>query len=154
VPLLIIASISIVVSFIIINYSSFGKKIEMIGLSSSASKYAGIKVKKNMLISMCISGAFAGLLGVMIYCAQKGQLETTIISKSIPGEGFAGVAIGLISMNNPISIFPISLLFGAVENSKGVIQQECFVDPYFVDLMFGIIVYGAAIISIMYRFKP
>lgn len=153
-PLTIIIAIVIPVSIVILNYSTFGRKISTTGLSLTASTYAGINVKSKRIIAMLISGILAGLLGAMIYCGNNNQIFVTTTAKAIPVEGFNGISVGLISMNNPLAVLPISLFFAMVQNAKSTIQTELLVDPVITDLMFGIIVYGAAIISLMYYFKP
>lgn len=153
-PLTIIIAIVIPVSIIILNYSTFGRKISVTGLSMTASTYAGIDVKSKRIIAMLISGMLAGLLGAMVYCGNNNQIFVTSTAKTIPIEGFNGISVGLISMNNPLAVLPISLFFAMVQNAKSTIQTELLVDPVITDLMFGIIVYGAAIISLMYYFKP
>ena len=152
-PLTIITILVVPISIIILSLSTFGKKISVTGLSLSASTYAGINVKSKQLIAMLISGMIAGLLGAMIYCGQTNQMFVTTAAKAIPTKGFDGISVGLISMNNPIAVLPISLFFAMVENAKPAIQS-LLVDPAVTDLMFGVIVYGAAIISLMYYFKP
>lgn len=153
-PLTIIIAVVIPVSIIILNYSTFGRKISATGLSTTASTYAGINVKSKRIVAMLISGLLAGLLGAMIYCGNNNQIFVTSTAKTIPIEGFNGISVGLISMNNPLAVLPISLFFAMVQNAKSTIQTELLVDPVITDLMFGIIVYGAAIISLMYYFKP
>lgn len=153
-PLLIIMLVAIPVAVLIINYSTFGKKVSTTGLSTSASTYAGINIQKKRMIAMMISGLLAGLLGAMIYCGQTNQIFVTISAKTIPTEGFNGISVGLIAMTNPIGVLPISLFFAMVENAKATIQSTYSVDPAISDLMFGVIVYGAAAISLIYYFKP
>jgi simple sugar transport system permease protein len=146
--------VAIPVSVLIINYSTFGKKVSTTGLSTSASTYAGINIQKKRMIAMIISGLLAGLLGAMIYCGQTNQVFVTISAKAIPSEGFNGISVGLIAMTNPIGVLPISLFFAMVDNAKATIQSAYSVDPAIADLMFGVIVYGAAAISLIYYFKP
>ncbi len=153
-PLTIITILVVPASIIILGLSTFGKKISVTGLSLSASTYAGINVKSKQLIAMLISGMLAGLLGAMIYCGQTNQMFVTTAAKAIPTNGFDGISVGLISMNNPIAVLPVSLFFAMVENAKVPIQNDYLVDPAVANLMFGVIVYGAAIISLMYYFKP
>ena len=153
-PLLVIMVVAIPVSVLIINYSTFGKKVSTTGLSTTASTYAGINIQKKRMIAMMISGLLAGLLGAMIYCGQTNQVFVTISAKTIPTEGFNGISVGLIAMTNPIGVLPISLFFAMVENAKATIQSAYSVDPAISDLMFGVIVYGAAAISLIYYFKP
>ena len=153
-PLLVIMLVAIPVSVLIINYSTFGKKVSTTGLSTTASTYAGINIQKKRMIAMMISGLLAGLLGAMIYCGQTNQVFVTISTKTIPAEGFNGISVGLIAMTNPIGVLPISLFFAMVQNAKASIQSAYSVDPAIADLMFGVIVYGAAAISLIYYFKP
>jgi ABC-type uncharacterized transport system permease subunit len=49
---------------------------------------------------------------------------------------------------------PISLFFGMIDGAKGAIQSVCHVDPAISDLIFGIVVYGAAVVMIFYYIVP
>ena len=135
-PLTIIIAIVIPVSIVILNYSTFGRKISTTGLSLTASTYAGINIKSKRIVAMLISGTLAGLLGAMIYCGNSNQIFVTTTAKAIPIEGFNGISVGLISMNNPLVVLPISLFFAMVQNAKSTIQAELLVDPVISDLMF------------------
>ncbi|MDE6476774.1 MAG: hypothetical protein K2L48_01035 [Mycoplasmoidaceae bacterium] len=155
VPLIILSIFAVIFCFVIFKYLVFGKKITDVGLSLEGSRYAGYSVKKNQILSMLISGLIAGLLGAMVYLGKSnGNVPTEITAKAIPIEGFNGISVGLIAMNNPIGIVPVSILFGMIETAKSSIAQSCGVDAYITDLMFGIIVYGAAIVSLLYYIKP
>lgn len=153
-PLLIIVVLVISLSFILLNVSLYGKKASSIGKSITASQYAGINVNKQRLLTMAISGALAGLLGAILYVGKDNALPVTIIAKTIPQDGFNGISVGLIAMSNPIAVLPISVLFSMIDTSKATISQVCSVDPNVTNLMFGIVVYGAAIITVFYRFTP
>lgn len=152
--LTIIMFIVIIFSILLLNYSTFGKKCTCTGYSLFGSEYAGINIKKNQIIIMIISGALAGLLGAMIYAGKDNTMNVTITDKAIPQDGFNGISIGLIAMNNPYGVLPVSFLFGMIQGAKANISQVCGVDIAIADLMFGIIVYGSAIITIFYWFKP
>ncbi len=155
VPLIILSIFAVIFCFVIFKFLVFGKKITDVGLSLEGSRYAGYSVKKNQILSMLISGLIAGLLGAMVYLGKSnGNVPTEITAKAIPIEGFNGISVGLIAMNNPIGIVPVSILFGMIETAKSSIAQSCGVDAYITDLMFGIIVYGAAVVSLLYYIKP
>ncbi len=155
IPLIILSIFVVIFCFVIFKYLVFGKKITDVGLSLEGSRYAGYSVKKNQILSMLISGLIAGLLGAMVYLGKSnGNVPTEITAKAIPIEGFNGISVGLIAMNNPLGIIPVSVLFGMIETAKSSIAQSCGVDSYISDLMFGIIVYGAAIVSLLYYVQP
>ncbi len=155
IPLIVLAIFVVLFSFFVFKYLVFGRKIINVGLSYEASRFAGYFVKRNQIMSMFISGMIAGILGAMVYFGKApGNIPTEITAKAIPIEGFNGISVGLIAMNNPLGIVPVSLLFGMIETAKSDIAQVCAVDSNITDLMFGIIVYGAAIVSLLYYVKP
>ena len=153
-PLVIIMAILVAASITILSFSVFGKKISSVGLSNTASQYAGINVKKKQIVTMAISGMIAGILGVMIYCGKDFSMITSVSAKTLPQEGYTGISVGLIAMVNPIGVLPVSLLFGMIDSAKASISANCAVDPNIAQLMFGVIVYGAAVITAFYFFTP
>ncbi len=155
IPLMILAIFVVIFCFVVFKYLVFGKKVINVGLSYEGSRFAGYSVKKNQILSMLISGMIAGILGAMVYFGKApGNIPTEVTAKAIPIEGFNGISVGLIAMNNPLGIVPVSLLFGMIETAKSDIAQVCAVDSNITDLMFGIIVYGAAVVSLLYYVKP
>ncbi len=153
-PLIILAGLVVLGTFIVFKYLVFGKKLTNVGMSFDGSKYAGHAVKTNLFLSMLISGMIAGLLGAMVYCGKSPNIPAQVTAKAIPQEGFNGISVGLIAMTNPLGVVPVSFFFGMVETAKASIAQECAIDSHITDLMFGIIVYGAAIVSLFYYVKP
>lgn len=151
---LIIAGIVLVFSFVVLHLSTYGKKIASVGKSLTASQYAGISVRTQRIIAMLISGAVAGLMGAIIYGGYQNSMSIIFASKIIPHWGFDGISIGLIAGNNVIGTLPISLLFAMIEQSKQTIQTTVQVSDVFAGLLFGIIVYGSAIIAVFIYLRP
>ncbi|MDE7434024.1 MAG: hypothetical protein K2M43_02780 [Mycoplasmoidaceae bacterium] len=154
IPLIILAILVVAFTFIVFRFLVFGKKLTNVGMSMDGSKFAGNRVQTNLLLSMLISGMIAGLLGAMVYCGENASVPTEVTAKALPNEGFNGISVGLIAMGNPLGVIPVSILFGIVETSKAAIGTTCGVDINITNLMFGIIVYGAAVISMFYYVKP
>jgi simple sugar transport system permease protein len=91
----------ILLTIIFLGYTVVGKKIINTGLSTTGAQYAGYNVKVNQVSAMILSGAFAGILGVMAYCGRDTGIPCSILSRSLPQEGFNGISVGLIAMSNP-----------------------------------------------------
>jgi simple sugar transport system permease protein len=142
------------ITIVFLGYTTFGKKVINTGLSTTGSHYAGYNVKFNQILAMVLSGAFAGILGIMVYCGRANGMPCNILSRSIPQDGFNGMSVGLIAMANPWAVVPISFFFGMIDGSKADIQGILSVDHSISDLMFGVVVYGAAIISFFYYVVP
>jgi simple sugar transport system permease protein len=88
-------------AIVLLTFTTLGKKIINTGMSSSAAKYAGYSVKFNQILAMSISGAIAGILGVMVYLGNNVIMPIQVAAKSIPQQGFVGISVGLIAMSNP-----------------------------------------------------
>lgn len=152
-PLIILAGVSIIFVAVVLNFTVFGRKQRVTGLSNSGALAAGYNVKANMIASMAISGALAGLLGVMVYCGFSPNMPVTAAAKAIPQEGFNGISVGLISMCSPVASIPVSLFFAMVKTSVSDLQI-LGIDNHIADVVFGIVVYGAAAITLFLNLKP
>jgi simple sugar transport system permease protein len=87
-----------------------GYHVRAVGSSPSAAEYAGIKSRHQVVISMCISGALAGLVGMNEIAGVNGRLLLEFVS----GAGFTGIAVALMGRNHPVGIILASILFGAL----------------------------------------
>ncbi len=153
IPLIIISAILVVLVAIILNFTVFGRKQKVTGLSNTGALAAGYKVKANMIASMAISGAISGILGVMVYCGFSPYMPINAASKVIPPEGFNGISVGLISMCSPFASIPISLFFSMIKTSVSELQI-IGVDNHIADVVYGVVVYGAAAIALFLNLKP
>jgi len=87
-----------------------GYMLRAVGFSPEAAHYAGIRPKAQIMLSMSISGALAGLVGVNEVAGVHGRL----LLDYVVGAGFAGIAVSLIGRNHPVGIVLAALLFGAL----------------------------------------
>ena len=87
-----------------------GYALRAVGFSPEAARYAGIAPRAQIMRSMIISGALAGLVGINEIAGVQGRL----IAEFVAGAGFAGIAVALIGRNHPVGIVLASLLFGAL----------------------------------------
>ena len=96
----------------------WGYEIRTIGASLPAARYAGMRVRRNVLLVMAASGALAGLAGV-------GEVSGVIhrIQQGIsPGYGFTAIIIAWVARLNPWAVILVAVLFAALLNGGFVIQ--------------------------------
>lgn len=99
-----IALLMAVLIWIILNKTKFGYELRATGNNKNAAKYSGMKEKQNIIITMCISGALAGLGAALFYLTDIKQWEVT--ASSVNSMGFNGIAVAFLGCLNPIgSIF-------------------------------------------------
>ncbi len=87
-----------------------GYALRAVGFSPEAARYAGIAPRTQIMRSMMLSGALAGLVGINEIAGVQGRL----IADFVAGAGFAGIAVALIGRNHPVGIVLAALLFGAL----------------------------------------
>lgn len=91
--------------------SRWGYEIRLIGDNQNAAKYAGINIKKNMILAMAISGALAGLGGMSEVTGVIHRLQTAPVAA---GYGFTGIIVAWLAKLNPLVVLVVSVLFGAL----------------------------------------
>lgn len=106
----VIAIILAIFIWFILYRSKWGYEIRLIGDNSRAAEYAGIQIKKNIVLVMIVSGALAGLAGMSEVSGVVHRLQGAIS----PGYGFTGIIIAWLAKLNPFVVIPVGVLFGAL----------------------------------------
>ncbi|MCH3916529.1 MAG: ABC transporter permease [Spirochaetia bacterium] len=83
-----------------------GFELKAVGSNRKASRYAGMKVGRTMIITMVISGALAGLAGVSYYLGSYASIQPRVV----PSLGFDAIAVALLGNSTPVGCFFASLL--------------------------------------------
>ncbi len=97
-----------------------GYHLRAVGSSPGAAEYAGIRSKRQVMVSMAISGALAGMVGMNEIAGVSGKLLLEFVS----GAGFTGIAVALMGRNHPVGIIVASLLFGALYQGGAEVAFE------------------------------
>ncbi len=130
--------IAILVWFIM-NKTVLGFELRASGLNKDATRYAGMSEKRNVILSMTIAGALAGLAGGLYYLSGITQWEGTI-STSLPGVPWNGIVVAFIGQINPIATIISSFFIAFISEGAKFMSQNVFPSEI-ADLVTGIIVY-------------
>jgi len=101
-------------------HTPWGYELRAFGHSEKAAVYAGVKTRRIILVTLCISGALAGLVGVNEIMGVQHRL----ILNFTAGYGFAGIAVALMGRNHPVGIVLASLLFGILSQGGAELSFE------------------------------
>jgi simple sugar transport system permease protein len=150
-----VALIAIVVYWFITARTTFGYEVRVIGQNPKAAKYAGIPIKRNILLVMLIAGAFAGLGGALHLMGQFSYQLTATAAAADP-TGFDAIAASLLGRTSPVGMLFSSLLFGGLRTGSTNMQAIAHVDPNLVLILEGLIIYfmAADFIPIFRRLLP
>ncbi len=130
-----------VLLWVILNKTTFGYELKACGLNRDASRYAGINAKRNIVLSMMIAGAMAGLGGAMYYLSGGVQFVTL---QEITAFGFNGICVALLANCNPIACI-FSAIFISYINLGGYAIQSYGFATEASDIVISVIIYLAAL---------
>ncbi len=139
----------VVVVYIILNRTKLGFELKMCGSNRDASRYAGVNEKKNIILAIVISGALIGLGGGLTYLAGAGKhIEVVDI---LAAEGFNGIPVALLALNNPIGVLFTSIFIAYITVAGFYMQSYGFV-PEIIDIIISSIIYFSAFSLIIKHF--
>jgi len=126
-----LALIALFLYWYLLNKTKTGFEIRVVGQNQDAAKYAGINVKKNILLTMFISGACGGLAG----CMEIVGIQHRLIQNFSSGYGMTGIAVSLLGNNSPVGILFSGFLFGALKNGGNNIKLFTAVPAAIIDVI-------------------
>ena len=106
----VLAVVAAVAVYLFLWRSRAGYELRAVGHAPDAAHYGGIRPRRQVMVSMMISGALAGLLGIN----ELAGVQHRLLLDYVVGAGFTGIAVSLIGRNHPAGIVLASLLFGAL----------------------------------------
>ena len=128
--------------WIIINKTTFGYELKACGHNKDAAKYAGINEKKNIVLSMTIAGALAGLGAGLFYLSGSKEWEP-LVSTALPAAGFNGISVALLASSNPIGCIFSAIFISHITTGGGFMFAKHFPSEV-ADIISGVVIYLCA----------
>lgn len=132
-----IAIICAIIMWFILEKTTTGFELRAVGFNEHASQYAGMNVKRNIILSMVISGVFAGLAGAMEGLGTFGYMA---VKGGFTGVGFDGIAVALLGGNSAIGVVLAAILFGSLKVGALNMPLEAGVPNELVDIIIALII--------------
>jgi ABC-type uncharacterized transport system permease subunit len=127
--------------FIFLWRTTVGYRIRAVGLNPHASRYAGVNVKRYIVLSLLLSGAFAGLAGVIqVYGVNHRMFTDGSATGFTGGAGFNGIVAALFGQLHPLGTIPASFLFGALLVGANKLQRAMQVPSALITALNGLVV--------------
>jgi general nucleoside transport system permease protein len=136
-----LAVIAAVLVFIFLWRTTIGYRIRAVGLNPHASRYAGIKVPRYIVLSLLLSGAFAGLAGaIQVYGVHHRMFTDGSLTGFTGSAGFNGIVAALFGQLHPLGTIPASFLFGALLVGANAMQRAVQVPSALIIALNGLVV--------------
>lgn len=137
-----------VLIWVVLNKTVFGYELKACGFNKNAAKYAGINDRKNIILSMTIAGALAGLGAGLFYLSGSKEWEP-LVSTSLPATGFNGISVALLASSNPIGCIFSAIFISHITVGGGFMDAGIFPSEV-SSIISGVVIYLCAF-SLLFR---
>ncbi len=135
---IILSVLTAVIVWIVLDKTKFGYELKATGYNKDAAKYAGMKEKRNIIVTLVIAGAIAGLGASFMY--QSGYMRWETSASAVPSMGFNGIAATFLGGLNPIGTIFASFFIQSITDGGSMIDRMIYPSQV-SDLISGIIIY-------------
>jgi ABC-type uncharacterized transport system permease subunit len=121
--------------------TSLGYEIRAVGQSQKAARYAGVSVRRTIIVTMLIAGAFSGLAGAVQIAGVDHNLTDKYFSDTT---GFDAIAVALLGLGSGVGIVLAAILFGALHAGGQVMQADAGISSNLVLVLQALILFSIA----------
>ena len=133
-----IAIVCAVVIWVVLSKTLFGYELKATGNNPNAAKYCGMAEKRNIILTLAIGGALAGLGASLLY--QTGYEQWQCTYSSVPSMGFNGIAAAFLGGLSPIGSIFASFFIQHITASGAYVDKSLYCSQI-SDLISAIIIY-------------
>jgi len=135
IPLAILVAILIK---IVLSMTVFGYEIKATGIAKDAAKYSGMKEKRNVIITLFIGGALAGIGAAFLFLS--GYEQWSVTQSSVPSMGFNGIAATFLGGLDPIGTIFASYFIQHITSGGSYLDKNIY-PSQISDFISAIIIY-------------
>ena len=118
----------------------FGFELKAVGTSRRCARYIGVNVRRSIVLSMALSGVFAGLAGVTYYLGYT----NTMVPKTLPNMGYDSIAVALLGSSSPVGAIFASIIVTIFQSGANYMSSTVGVAKEIASLITGILLLFAA----------
>ncbi len=122
-------------------HTVWGYRLRAVGKNPHAARYAGIPVRGYTVLALLLSGALAGLAGVVqVYGVNYRMITDGSASGFTGNAGFNGIVAALFGGLHPLGTIPAAILFGALLVGANKMQRAVQIPSALVIALNGLVV--------------
>jgi ABC-type uncharacterized transport system permease subunit len=128
---LLIALVAVVIVQWLLFRTTFGFEVRTVGANPEAARYAGMRPRYLVVVTMSICGLLAGLAGACELLGVAHKTQTTYATNV----GFDAIAVALLGRSSPIGVLFAALLFGFMRAGAPLMQIQAGIPRELVDVL-------------------
>ena len=137
---IVVAVILTLIVSVAIRYTKWGYEVRVSGANKHAAHYAGMPVTQRVVGVMLLSGAIAGIAGMLEVAGTVGRLQGGISNNF----GYLGIVVAVLASGSPIGVL-LSAFFIALVLNSGIMLQTLGISTDTVLALTGLILMFAAV---------
>ena len=140
---ILVAILLAIAMYILMTKTTLGYELQACGANRHGARYAGIKDKRNIVLSMAIAGALAGAGAALYYLSGNTEFYWSTY-QSLPAVGFNGIPVALLALNNPIAVIFAGVFMAMLKIVGQQLTNLTAYNEYITDVIIAVIVYLSA----------
>jgi ABC-type uncharacterized transport system permease subunit len=128
---ILVAAAAVIVIWWLLYRTTLGFEIRTVGASSDAARYAGMRPRLLIILTMTLAGLLAGTAGAGVILGINHQMNSTFATTV----GFDSIAVALLARSNPLAVPFAALLFGAMRAGSGLMQIRAGIPVELIDVI-------------------
>ena len=140
---ILIAIVLAVLVYILLTRTTLGYELKACGSNRFAARYAGIKDKRNIVLSMALAGILSGAAGSLYYLSGNTEFFWSTY-QALPAVGFNGIPVALLAANNPLAVIFTGMFMSTLNISGLQLTNLTAYNEYITDVIIAVIVYLSA----------
>ncbi|MBQ4207772.1 MAG: ABC transporter permease [Clostridia bacterium] len=133
-----LAIVIVVIVKILLDKTKIGYELKATGFNKNAAKYCGMAEKRNIILTLMIGGALAGMGGALLYLTDYEQWQVT--ASSVPGMGFNGIAAAFLGGLDPVGTIFSSYFIQHITSGGAYVDKTMYCSQI-SDLIASLIIY-------------
>jgi general nucleoside transport system permease protein len=116
---LVFGIVACLITWVLIQKTTFGFQIRVIGANIRAARLAGLQVGPTIILACFLAGAAPGLAGMVEVAAVQGSASESLAA----GYGYSGILVAFLARQNAFGCILVSVLIGGLLASGGILQR-------------------------------
>ncbi|MBR3106258.1 MAG: ABC transporter permease [Clostridia bacterium] len=145
---ILVAILIAIVIYIILSRTTLGYQLKACGANRYAARYAGIKDKRNIVLTMAMAGALAAAGGALYYLSGNTEFFWNTY-QSLPAEGFNGIPVALLAINNPLGVVFSAIFMSMLQICGQKLTELTAYNEYITNVIIAVIVYLSAFMLVI-----
>ncbi len=144
-----VALASACVIWFLMRYTIWGYEIRAVGANPNAARFAGISIKKTVILVAMLSGGLAGMAGIAETAGTKGYLTLDLS----PGFGYSGIAVAMLANLHPLGVVVSAIFLAGIYVGSDSMSRAVNIPTYIADVMVAVSVLSVLVSLLFVQFR-